>query len=159
MTPNASSTGIESLSSYPKVAAIAPLDVATTGNPAFTTDRALATFHALGRTNGRGPVWRRRTHPPARPDRRRPVLRRSSSDELLVQRRTEPRGRSSLPDATPSTAPPGSTDVGTLAHRLGVATFETGLAWLVDAIATGLQAQLVAVCVEGLGWLIVVDNA
>src|SRR5688572_4475314 len=61
MTPNASSTGIESLSSYPRVAAIAPLDVATTGNPAVTTNRALATSHALGRTNGRGPMWRRRS--------------------------------------------------------------------------------------------------
>jgi hypothetical protein len=38
-----------------------PLDVATTGNPAFTTSRALATSHALGRTSGRGPMWRRRS--------------------------------------------------------------------------------------------------
>jgi hypothetical protein len=61
MTPNASSTGIESLSSYPSVAAIVPLDVATTGNPAFTTNRALATSQALGRTRGRGRMWRRRS--------------------------------------------------------------------------------------------------
>src|ERR671924_660320 len=40
---------------------MAPLDVATTGKPAFTTRRALATSHALGRTNGRGPRWRRRS--------------------------------------------------------------------------------------------------
>src|SRR5262245_516780 len=61
MAANAASTGIESLSSYPRVAVIAPLDVATTGKPAFTTNRALATSHALGRTNGRGPAWRRRS--------------------------------------------------------------------------------------------------
>src|SRR5262245_23231274 len=40
---------------------MAPLDVATTGNPAFTTSRALATSHALGRTSGRNPRWRRRS--------------------------------------------------------------------------------------------------
>src|SRR5262249_28554428 len=61
MAPNASSTGIESLSSYPRVAATAPLEVATAGKPAFTTNRALATSHALGSTNGRGPAWRRRS--------------------------------------------------------------------------------------------------
>src|SRR5207237_9733021 len=52
---------IRSPSGYPSTFATPALEVATAGNPACSTMRALATSHALGKRSTAGPAWSRRS--------------------------------------------------------------------------------------------------
>ncbi len=62
MAANISPGGAASPSSNPRLSATAALPVATTGNPASTTARALAASQALGSTSGRPGTWSDRSN-------------------------------------------------------------------------------------------------
>src|SRR5882672_849164 len=88
MAANISSAGVASPSAQPSAPETPALVVATTGNPASTTARAVAASQALGKTRGSAPEWSDRSRSAASAS----VLIRSRGYGSAYPRRIDPRG-------------------------------------------------------------------